>query len=300
MTKYLKLPIAFATVAAAAMIFSSCQKEQLTTGNGNPNSIFPAGKKITLSEEQARKIETMAANIPIVRLYDEANDRYMDMNIYERWNRDWTFANPYEGAEYSDQGVWVDADGTQMVVITIGGTTSGAGGGGTVIAGSSALDIDFAFCFNIDIEGVGMDLFDFGGNFDLSIAGVVGIAGDFEALANDELGEDPDFEDFFQGFAEYIIYDDYADGEYEVLNWFNDLEDEADDLEDHAFSFVIDFSTPGIYFSNDGSITAQGASMNFNGTYLALEDFLLSFDEEEEEEPTVEEVSGYGQMGCDL
>lgn len=297
MSRLFKLPIACATVVASALIFSGCQKEQLSTGN---NPYVKPAKKITLTEEQARKIESIAADIPVVRLYDEANDRYMDMNIFERWNRDWTFANPYEGAEFSETGTWTSADGTQMVVLNISGATSGAGGGGLVVAGNSALDIDFAFCFNIDVEAVGMDVFDFGGTFEGSVAGVIGIAGDFEALANDELGEDPDFEDFFQGFAEYIVYDDYVNGEYEVLNWFDDLESEADDLEDNAFSFVIDFSTPGIYFSSEGSITASGASMAFNGSYLALEDFLLSFDEEEEgEEPVVTEVFGYGEMGCD-
>jgi hypothetical protein len=292
-----KLFIAGATLVASATVFSSCQKEQVTTGN---NPYVKPAKEFTLTETQARRVETMAASIPVVRLYDEAHNRYMDMNIFERSNRDWSFANPYEGATYAESGTWISADGTEMVVINISGTSSGAGGGGTVVAGNSALSIDYAFCFNIDIEATGGDLFDFGGEFGGSVAGVIGIAGDFEALANDELGEDPDFEDFFQGFAEYIIYDDYANGSYEVLNWFDDLESDLDDLEDHAFSFVIDFSTPGIYFSQSGTISASGSSMDFNGTYLALEDFLLDFDEEGEDEPSVSEVAGFGEMGCDM
>lgn len=53
----------------------------------------------------------------------------------------------------------------------------------------------------------------------------------------------------------------------------------------------------GIYFSNGGSIDVSGSSMNFNGSYLALGDFLLDLSEEEGE-PEVDEVFGYGEMGC--
>jgi hypothetical protein len=299
MTKYLKLPIAVVTVVAGAMIFSACQKEQLVSGSGNnPNGLV--GEKVTLSEDQIRKVQDISAKIPMVRLYDESNDRFMDINIYERWNRDWTFANPYEGAEYSETGVWENADGTQMVVLTLSGTSSGAGGGGTVVAGSTTLNIDYAFCFNIDVQAVGLDMFDFGGSFD-GVSGVIGIAGDFEALANDELGEEPDFEDFFDGFAAYIIYDGQANGTYDVLNWFEDLEGEADDLDEHAFSYVLDWNEFALYFSSGGTISASGSSLNFEGEYLSLLDFVTSIEEGEEgEDPEAEIVDGLGQMGCDL
>jgi hypothetical protein len=159
------------------------------------------------------------------------------------------------------------------------------------------LNIDYAFCFNIDVQAVGLDLFDFGGTFD-GVSGVIGIAGDFEALANDELGEEPDFEDFFEGFAAYIVYDSQANGTYEVLDWFEDLDGGSDDLADNAFSYVLDWSNFGLYFSSAGTITASGASLNFQGEYLSLLDFVLTLDEEGEEEMEAEFVEGLGQMGC--
>lgn len=212
---------AVTAIAASALIFSACQKENITATGA------PKGKKVSMNSIQKRRVEAMAAAIPTVRLYDQNNGRFMDIDIFNRKvTRDWTFANPTQGYEYAETGTWTNADGSQMVVLTISGTSSGSGGGGTVVAGNSALDIDYAFCFNVDVEAVGIDLFSgLGGDFE-GFAGVVGIAGDFEALANNELGDDPEFEDFFQGFAEYIVYDDYANGNYEVLNWFDDLDED--------------------------------------------------------------------------
>jgi hypothetical protein len=294
MKKSIIRAMAAGALAFGAVVFTGCQKEEITNKVGNP---MAGSKKVTLTEAQIRQVREISAKIPMVRLHDEVNGRYMDINIYERWNRDWTFANPYEGAEYSESGSWVSADGEEMVVFSVNATTSGAGGGGTVVAGNTTLNIDYAFCFNIDVQAVGLDLFDFGGSFD-GVSGVIGIAGDFEALANDELGEEPDFEDFFEGFAAYIVYDSQANGTYEVLDWFEDLEGGSDDLADNAFSYVLDWSNFGLYFSSAGTITASGASLNFQGEYLSLLDFVLTLDEEGEEEMEAEFVDGLGQMGC--
>lgn len=294
MKKSIIRAMAAGALAFGAIVFTGCQKEEITNTGSNP---LTGSKKVELTEAQMRKVREISAQIPMVRLYDEVHGRYMDMNIQERWNRDWTFANPYEGAEYSESGSWVSADGTEMVVFSVNGTTSGAGGGGTVVAGNTTLNIDYAFCFNVDVQAVGLDLFDFGGTFD-GVSGVIGIAGDFEALANDELGEDADFEEFFDGFAAYIVYDSQANGTYEVLDWFEDLEGGSDDLEGNAFSYVLDWTNFGLYFSSAGTITASGASLNFEGEYLSLLDFDLSIDEEGEEEMEAEFVDGFGQMGC--
>jgi hypothetical protein len=294
MKKSIIRAMAAGALAFGAIVFTGCQKEEITNTGSNP---LTSSKKVELTEAQMRKVREISAQIPMVRLYDEVHGRYMDINITERWNRDWTFANPYEGAEYSESGSWVSADGTEMVVFSVNGTTSGAGGGGTVVVGNTTLNIDYAFCFNVDVQAVGLDLFDFGGTFD-GVSGVIGIAGDFEALANDELGEDADFEEFFDGFAAYIVYDSQANGTYEVLDWFEDLEGGTDDLEGNAFSYVLDWTNFGLYFSSAGTITASGASLNFEGEYLSLLDFDLTIDEEGEEEMEAEFVDGFGQMGC--
>jgi hypothetical protein len=294
MKKSIIRAMAAGALAFGAIVFTGCQKEEITNTGSNP---LTGSKKVELTEAQMRKVREISAQIPMVRLYDEVHGRYMDINITERWNRDWTFANPYEGAEYSESGSWVSADGTEMVVFSVNGTTSGAGGGGTVVVGNTTLNIDYAFCFNVDVQAVGLDLFDFGGTFD-GVSGVIGIAGDFEALANDELGEDADFEEFFDGYAAYIVYDSQANGTYEVLDWFEDLEGGSDDLEGNAFSYVLDWTNFGLYFSSAGTITASGASLNFEGEYLSLLDFDLTIDEEGEEEMEAEFVDGFGQMGC--
>jgi hypothetical protein len=294
MKKSIMRAMAFGAIAFGAIVFTGCQKEEFTGTGNNP---LTATERVQLSEAQSRKVREISAKLPMVRLYDEAHGRYMDMNIYERWNRDWTFADPYEGAEFSETGSWTNAEGDEMVVFSVNGTSSGAGGGGTVVAGNTTLNIDYAFCFNIDVAAVGMDLFDFGGSFD-GVSGVIGIAGDFEALADGELGEDADFEEFFEGYAAYIIYDGQANGSYEVLDWFEDLDSGSDDLEDNAFSFVLDWTNFGIYFSSNGTITASDASLNFEGEYLSLFDFVLTLDEEGEEEIEAEFVEGLGQMGC--
>jgi hypothetical protein len=294
MKKSIIRAMAAGALAFGAIVFTGCQKEEITNTGSNP---LTSSKKVELTEAQMRKVREISAQIPMVRLYDEVHGRYMDINITERWNRDWTFANPYEGAEYSESGSWVSADGTEMVVFSVNGTTSGAGGGGTVVVGNTTLNIDYAFCFNVDVQAVGLDLFDFGGTFD-GVSGVIGIAGDFEALANDELGEDADFEEFFDGYAAYIVYDSQANGTYEVLDWFEDLEGGSDDLEGNAFSYVLDWTNFGLYFSSAGTITASGASLNFEGEYLSLLDFDLTIDEEGEEEMEAEFVDGFGQMGC--
>jgi len=294
MKKSIIRAMAAGALSFGAIVFTGCQKEEITNTGSNP---LTSSKKVELTEAQMRKVREISAQIPMVRLYDEVHGRYMDINITERWNRDWTFANPYEGAEYSESGSWVSADGTEMVVFSVNGTTSGAGGGGTVVVGNTTLNIDYAFCFNVDVQAVGLDLFDFGGTFD-GVSGVIGIAGDFEALANDELGEDADFEEFFDGYAAYIVYDSQANGTYEVLDWFEDLEGGSDDLEGNAFSYVLDWTNFGLYFSSAGTITASGASLNFEGEYLSLLDFDLTIDEEGEEEMEAEFVDGFGQMGC--
>ena len=285
-----------AIVATSAMLFmSSCQKETRHWAT-EAQSFKPfKSRPANLTSDQERMSEQLVSQIPTVRLYDEANGRYMDINLQTRTvEREWTFADPTSGWFFVQAtGVWENEDGTEfIVVVTIG---AGSGTGGTVVAGGSVLDIDYTFCFTSEMDAIGLDLFDFGGSFD-GVSTVVGIAGDFEALANDELGDDPDFEDFFFGFAMYIVYDGAASGTYPVLNWFSDLEDDPDYLDNHAFSFVIDFQDFAVYFSSDGTLQVSGGYMTFNGEYLAITEFLTSLDEDYE--PEYSYVTGYGAMGC--
>ena len=158
------------------------------------------------------------------------------------------------------------------------------------------MDIDFTFCFAASDEALGLDLFDFGGDIS-GVSTVIGIGGDFEALANGDVDEDADFTDFFDGFAAYIVYANEAQGTYEVLNWLNDLDEDPDFLEDKGFGYVFDFQNEGLYFSSDGALSVQGGDITFNGEYLAITDFIFSFGEDDDD-ISFDYVSGYGTLGC--
>jgi hypothetical protein len=230
----------------------------------------------------------------MLRFFDEERNRFIDVNPT---TREFSFATPNEGWNFSnDEVAWVPAEGGGGILFIPFSSFGENAGSGNVIAGSSALDIDYAFCFSASDEALGLDLFDFGGDF-TGVSLVLGISGDFEALMNDEIGEDAEFTDFFHGFAMYVVYSDTAQGEYEVLNWLSDLEDDPDNLPDHAFSYVLDFINLGLYLSSDGSMNVDGGTMYFDGEYLAITEFLFEF--EEEYEPEFSYVSGYGEMGCD-
>jgi hypothetical protein len=286
---------------ACTAVLASCQKEQLNTGQGNytPSS---------LNEDEKRAFVELARRVPSkVRVYDENDNRFIDVDFRARTlefkdanDRDFTFASPSPGWDFSssDDVLWAPAEDGGGILF-IGSGAFGGNTGGTVVAGSTALDINYSFCFSASDEALGLDLFDTGAGIE-GISGVIGIAGDFEALMNDEVGEDADFTDFFQGFAAYFVYADEAQGSYEILNWLTDLEEEADVLADKGFSYVFGFEDGSFYLSSGGTMTVSGGSMSFNGEYwgiIGLFDELFG-DDSDLDDAEVEDVSGFGQMGC--
>ncbi|MDZ4750652.1 MAG: hypothetical protein SGI87_03470, partial [Flavobacteriales bacterium] len=165
-------------IGFAAILLGGCQKE-LTYGDGN--YVAQPDKKVTLSDIQKRKVSDMITRVPKVAFYDEANNRLINMNLQ---NRDWSFTNPPDGWQFDDAGdngvIFVeDIDGGTIV---FSGTAGSNTGGGSVIAGSTALDIDVAICLSaeqVGEDGGFVDLFDTGFGF-TEFAVVIGIAGDFE------------------------------------------------------------------------------------------------------------------------
>ncbi len=277
-------------LASVVLMLASCTKEERHTGM----PIALQGKAANLSDEQRRRVEDVSSRIPMLRFYDEQHNRFIDVNPN---TREFSFATPNDGWNFSNSDVaWEAAEGGGGILFIPFTSFGENAGSGNVIAGGSALDIDYAFCFSASDEALGLDLFDFVGDL-TGVSVVLGISGNFEALMNDEIGEDADFTDFFHGFAMYVVYADTAQGSYEVLNWLDDLESEPDDLADQAFSFVIDFVNPGLYLSSDGNMNVEGGSMYFDGEYLAITDFVFEF--EDDYEPEFSYVSGYGEMGCD-
>jgi hypothetical protein len=279
--------IGASTLFCFLVLATGCQKEDVSAV-----SYHHLNKSVSVEDQRAA--ERMRANLPEIGVWD--NDRGL-LYKFNLETRDFDFSTPNNGWNFSnpDDVQFVEyPEGGGIVIIPY--TAFGANTGGTVIAGSSALDINYTFCFSASDEALGLDLFDFGGDFD-GVSLVLGIAGNFDALAEGNVDEDSDFTDFFQGFAMYVVYDDEAQGSYDVLNWLEDLEEDPDFLADHSFSYVLDFTSGGgLYFSSDGTITVSGGSMTFSGEYLAIENFIFSLDDEED--LTFSYVTGYGTLGC--
>jgi hypothetical protein len=284
-------------LTAGVVILAGCQKDRTLGGDG-----IQVERKVTLTETQKREATEMVQRVPTLRFFDEAENRFIDFKV---GSRDYVFSDPDEGFSFDDpdqNGVilWSDGD-VDYIVFSTGIGTAGNGGGGTVVAGSTALNIDLTVCLSIEEiasgDGYG-DLFDSGFGFS-NYGAVFGIAGDFEGLANaDWDAEDFDPFEYFQGYAAYYVLADELSGNHEVFDWLDASSDDGNDYNDMASSFVMDFSNFSLYFATSGSINVSGGSMTFNGEYIAIEDLFLDFLGEGEEDPQVSVVSGYGTMGC--
>jgi hypothetical protein len=286
----LKTALAVSVLTVSSALFTGCQKEQEFTGLKAPQ------KKVTVNADQQRMLQDMAGRVPTLRIYDENDNRFIDIDLK---NRNFSFSEPNDGwnLSSSDDVVWEAADGGGGILF-IGAGAFGGNTGGTIVAGSTALNINYTFCFAASEEALGLDLFDTGANID-GISGVIGIAGDFEALLNDEVGEDSDFTDYFQGFAAYFVYDNEASGSYDILDWLSDLDGDLDDLDGNGFGYVFGFENFSLYFSYSGTLNVSGGSIGFNGEYLGFENMdELFFNFDDEEEPEIDIVPGFGVMGC--
>jgi len=286
----LKTALAVSVLTVSSALFTGCQKEQEFTGMKAPQ------KKVTVNADQQRMLQDMAGRVPTLRIYDENDNRFIDIDLK---NRNFSFSEPNDGwnLSSSDDVVWEPADGGGGILF-IGAGAFGGNTGGTIVAGSTALNINYTFCFSASEEALGLDLFDTGANID-GISGVIGIAGDFEALLNDEVSEDSDFTDYFQGFAAYFVYDNEASGSYDILDWLSDLDGDLDDLDGNGFGYVFGFENFSLYFSYSGTLNVSGGSIGFNGEYLGFENLdELFFNFDDEEEPEIDIVPGFGVMGC--
>ena len=277
-------------LAITAMLLPACSKE-----GGDP-PCKDNGQTVTDTGVKERLVE-MTGKLPAVGIYNRTMDRILVFRAKDDGSRDFTFSTlPSDGINFatSNGGQWVWTEEGGLVVITDPEDGIG-GGGGSVGAGNTNLDIDFAVCFAFDEDAIGADLFSTGIE---QVAGVIGIAGDFEALQNGDFEEGDDLFQYFHGFAYYLVYtEQLADQSYDVLNWVDDLDEDEEDLQNFAFAFVVNFQDDGgIYISKDGTLTVNGGSMDFNGHYYAIEG--VGFFDDEDDDATFSEVSGYGMMGC--
>lgn len=273
-------------LATLALTFTSCSKEEGRRATKQANAA---------ENNNARSMfEKLMNEIPEIGIYDERTDRVL---LFDTRSREFSFSSPNPGWNFSndDGPVFIPASQGGGVLI-IPSFSFGANTGGTVVAGNTALDINYTFCFAASDEALGLDLFDFGGDFD-GVSVVLGIAGNFEALANDEVSDDDDFDSFFQGMAMYIVYSNEASGNYSILNWIDNIDEDPDNLGNKGFSWVIDFQQFNMYLSANGDLSVSGGEMNFTGEYLGFMELFEELDGDDDD-ISFALVPGFGAMGC--
>lgn len=290
-TKFTSVIKTGALVVVTAGLLVSCAKESIDT-------VVTPSKEIT-DKSVRRKLDEAARNLPKVGIYNKTMEKIIVFDLSNPQAKSFTFVDPGPGVNFasSNGGEWVYfPESGEFVVLSEPGGFGGAGGG-TVVAGGTSLNIDIAFCFSASEEAIGGDLF--GGDGFGDVAGVIGIAGDFEALANEEFGEDEDPFDYFEGLAYYFVWtDELANTSYDVIEFFEAEEGDPEENEDLAFAWLVSLQGDGgIYLSADGEISISGASMSFNGEYFGIEGIGF-FEDGEGEDWEYVEVPGFGTMSC--
>lgn len=291
--------VAFLAIGTTTLLFTSCTKDDSQAGASDPLKGQEIAKREITNKDVQEEMMRLRENLPTVAIYNTTMDKYILLDVNKHGQKSFSFASPGFDASFSspDESItYANIDGTNYVIANQGGGF-GAGGGGTVTAGSTVLVLDYVMCFSAGEETLGGDLFDFGGPDVDGFSGAIGIGGDFEALSEGNFEEDGDPFQYFHGFAFYYILDDNPSGSYEVVDFF----DEAGDpnLNDFAFAIVVSFQDGGgIYFSADGELTFANASIDFNGQYAGIEDFIFGFNDDVDQNGSYSLVEGFGQINC--
>lgn len=300
-----------AGLAVVALLFSTgCSKEESSNGPSENQD----AKQITDARMQS-DIKKFAEKIPAISWYNSTMDKIITIDPKSE-KKGFDFSSPNSGWGFSSTSgtQWTGNDGNGGVLFlgpsSVGSSTGAGGGSGTVVAGNSSLNINLTVCFsggdeNEEDDGSGtlIGIGGFGGpNID-GVSGVIGISGDFEAMMNEEFNEDSDPFEFFHGLAFYVVYDDQASGDYDILNWFDNLTEEPDALDGDGFAWVYSFSEDawGIYFSQEGTLNVSGGTIGFSGTYFGL---MIDLDDIQDPDGDIFDMSynenqtGFGTMGC--
>ncbi len=286
--------ITLALFFGALMFVSSCKKDDKGCyGNA------PATKEDVVQN----RIKAMIKKLPIGNVGEIAG-RYgikpmKGQAIHSSTRDGWSFAHPDDGMNYSSNGGITYSSTTHLFYITPSSFGAASSIGGTVVAGSTSLDINYAFCFAYEDgdAAVGGDLFSASGATTNGLSGVIGLSGDFDQLQNSD--STTAFSDIFHGIAFYFVYDGRPDGQYDVADWLNLDWGDSTTYDNKCFAFIFDFVNGKLYLSKDGHIDVSGGSMSFNGNYLEVTGFLN--DEGQYDlsgDLTYNTVPGFGTMGC--
>ncbi len=253
----------------------------------------------TPEQKTERKIKQVMKNIPVMKLLrGSSSDAGSHTLSFTSAGPTGTFTSVGNGTNFTTLANTVYTQLINTVYVnynSFGANTSG----GTVIAGESALDMSYTFCFASAANGVGLNLFNTGNAMTSGMSGVIGISGDFENFQN--AADTTDFADLFHGLAFYIVYDNPASGSYPVVDWQNDnLSDTTSaGIDKKCFTFVLDFQNGRLFMSKSGTITVTAGNMDFDGEYFQVAGFINEDGEFDlSGDLTLSVVSGSGGMGC--
>jgi len=208
----------------------------------------------------------------------------------------WSFSDPAGGTlNFSSPGGLSYTTTTNTIYVPWSSFGSNSSSGGTVVAGSSSLDMNYTFCFSSDDAAYGLNLYDLDSTNFSGLSIVIGVSGDFDALANADSTDD--LFSFFHGLAFYVVYDSPADGDYEVVNWLDGLTG-LNINSKKAFAYIFDFKDGKLYLSASGNINVTGGDMNYTGKYLEIGGFFEEDGNFDWNDLTYNIVDGFGTMGC--
>lgn len=297
------LRISMITSALAAMILvfaTSCTKDEVE-GSGEFESRQGAVEKPIHDKDIQQRLLELKGQLPTVVVYNHTMDKYISLDLNNPKN--FSFTAPSGGASFSAPGgsvQFVPQGSGQFIILTTPASQGGGGGGGIISAGSVTLNVNYVLCFASGDPTDDLNFFDLGPS-GTGFGGALGIAGNFEELAEGEFEEDElDVSDFFQGFVAFYAFAGQPSGSYPVIDFF-EFEDDFDGNFDNkglAFFFSFQQNNLGIFFSKDGTVNFGGSSVEFVGTYFGITDFDWFDFEEDDDEPNYVEVSGTGVLEC--
>ena len=262
-----------------SIFISSCNKSN--------NIPFKEGK-MKLSKEQYERFQYRLKTIPmIIRVKDEANNRYVDFDVRKKtinFNKTWSFANPTPNTIYGQGG---------GIVVYVSSSGLGWGYGTpthTVTAGNTTLTVQ-TLCLAIDASAYAAMFASQVGSLPIDgISIVMGLDADFSLLAN---SNNTNFANYFHGLAYYLVYDFNASGSYTVIDWTTMTTLPSTIAFAMMFSFEVN-NSGAFYFSNDGNINVSGGDMTFNGNYWGIEMDFTNLSQS----LTFGTYPGSGTMGC--
>jgi hypothetical protein len=291
-----------ASIAVTALLFAtSCTKDTGSPAESGDNpSVLSIEKPITNKRIQDRILE-LKGMLPTVVVYNSTMDKYISLDLNNP--KSFNFTSPSGGASFSSPSgsvQFVPAGNNNFTIVTTPASAGGGGGGGLITAGDVSLSVSYVLCFNSGDALDDLNFFDLGPS-DTGFGGAIGIAGDFEQLAQGEIDEEnTDVTDFFQGFVAFFAFDGQPSGSYPVIDFFAFEEDFDGDFSDKGLSYFFSFqeNNTGIFFSKSGTVNFGSSSVEFTGTYYGVTGFSFFDFEESEDEPDYVEVSGNGLLEC--